>query len=779
MKKNTACMIVLTMILLFTSYLPVMAEEGASNDTEQTGSTENKDSDSGSQYALETMTVMATKTPKAPLDSPASVSIITKDDIDAFNSEHPFKPLVRTEGVWPRQYRGLADYWARPVIRGNRALVMVDGLNWYDYGQYYDTASIPMQDVDKMEVVRGPFSALYGTLAQTGVINYTTGIPRKMEIDASASYGEDNSKFYTARFADRPFDRKNGEDANWFDKNLGDGFFYSFSFKSRTTDGYVTTPAYKTLSSTLSGEPKPTIPIVTGAIKDIDPQTGATRYRIGDQGNNWYDDCGAFFKTGYEFSENSKIWYSLNRSQFEYGWEDGESSIYDENGSAVYNGSVYIKDGSDLYATSVNNSLFTAAGKKKDSLAHTLHFDYSTPGVVDIVALAGYNDKETLSHSESNATSQVEDNYLAQADLAATFHLMNNRLLLTVGSQAVKEDASDTTYNLSDPRNEDSHESIEKRTSGKNLTLAGFVQAEYAIIDSLTAYAGARYDYWWGTDTDYADIDGNYVKYDDVEDGQLSPKISLVQRLTENGVIRASYGESFTAPSLYYRIANYYFESGGEISMASGNPDLDPITNKSWEIGTEWEFFEKKLRVKTTYFQNDFEGLIVNITKKYSLENGTPVTEKMRVNAEDAEVDGIETSIEALLPYNLRAGIYYTHHWSEYVTLTAGSGHGEGWEVDEVPTDMLSCWIGYFSEYFDASISYRYSDKTYDDEKYPYASTVYKADDSYNVVDAQITVRPMDYLSVILSADNLFDEEYYEYYKSPGQTFMATVKISF
>ena len=66
----------------------------------------------------------------------------------------------------PAQYSG-----------GHRALVMVDGLNWYDYGYYYNTGAIPMTDVERIEIGRGPFSALYGTLAQTAVINYITKIP--------------------------------------------------------------------------------------------------------------------------------------------------------------------------------------------------------------------------------------------------------------------------------------------------------------------------------------------------------------------------------------------------------------------------------------------------------------------------------------------------------------------------------------------------------------------------------------------------------------------------
>ena len=183
-------------------------------------------------FQLDTITVIATKTPKAPLDSPASVSVISEDEINAFNSEHPFKPLFRTEGIYPRQYRGLADYWSRPMIRGNRALVMVDGLNWYDYGHYYHTGAIPMTDVEKIEVVRGPFSALYGTLAQTGVINYVTKIPYEMEAEGSLTYGEDNTQYYSARVADRPFAvADDSENLTWAERNLGDKFFLRHEFQ--------------------------------------------------------------------------------------------------------------------------------------------------------------------------------------------------------------------------------------------------------------------------------------------------------------------------------------------------------------------------------------------------------------------------------------------------------------------------------------------------------------------------------------------------------------------
>ena len=205
----------------------------------------------------------------------------------------------------------------------------------------------------------------------------------------------------------------------------------------------------------------------------------------------------------------------------------------------------------------------------------------------------------------------------------------------------------------------------------------------------------------------------------------------------ENGVLRASYGKSFTAPSLYYRIASYSFNNGGVTTYASGNPDLDPTTNTSWELGTEWELFNKKLRVKATYFQNEFEDLIVNASRNYIID-GQAVTIKKRVNAESADVDGIETAIEMKLPWNLISGIHYTHHWSEYTKTEVSEA---GWEVAEVPTDMFNFWLGYFTDLLDASVNLRYSDSVYDDERDPFSSKVYCDYSDSFVVDTQITVR--------------------------------------
>lgn len=730
--------------------------------------------DDDTYLQLEPVTVIATRTPKAPLDAPASVSIITEAETKAFSSMHPFEVLSLAEGVWPRQYRGLADYWARPVMRGQRALVMVDGVNWHDYGYYSDTAAIPMTDLARIDVVRGPFSALYGSLAQTGVINYTTKIPDGLEMSATASYGNWNTRYYSVRIGDRPFADDGEESAIGI---LNEDFFYSFSFKSRTTDGYVTTPSFKTLSSAEEGALDPDVPVVTGWRKDINPQSGATRYEIGHQGKNWYEDRGMFLKFGYDPSDETKLWYSLNASKFEYGWRDGRSYLTDASGTTLYEGEVYIQDGENTYATSLNSSLFTSNPKKKESFVHTLNVSHAISPRLDLAGVAAFNDKETGSLTTSSSRYKVEDNSLAQADVTATYHGPDDAWRLTVGGQGVREKATVTESRLSDPYDEDSITSLYQRTSGENLTLGAFVQLEYTPVEDITLYVGGRYDHWWGTDADYLNEGGSKITYPDMDDGKFSPKLSAVFRLAENGVVRAAYGQAFTAPSLYYRTASYYWEGGGTISMADPNPDLGATTNTSWEIGTEWELMEKRLRLKATYFENDFKDLVVNESNTYTLVDGTVVKEKKRVNAEAAEVNGIEASVTAVLPSEMRAGMTYAHNWSEYTETEDESKLG--WEMAETPTDMWSVWGGYFGTALEATFTYRYCDSRYDDEYAPYAENAYKGDDEYYVADLKVTWRPWDKMALSLSVDNLFDEEYYEYYQASGRFCLGTVRIDF
>jgi outer membrane cobalamin receptor len=80
----------------------------------------------------------------------------------------------------------------------NYNLVMIDGVQVNQFGGDFDFASLPADGVDRVEIVRGPQSALYGSNAVTGVVNVVT---RRGQGPPHFSFLAEGGSFTTRRFA--------------------------------------------------------------------------------------------------------------------------------------------------------------------------------------------------------------------------------------------------------------------------------------------------------------------------------------------------------------------------------------------------------------------------------------------------------------------------------------------------------------------------------------------------------------------------------------------------
>ncbi len=115
-------------------------------------------------------------------DAPASVSVISSQELRGMAYPTVFQALQGVRGVYLSDDRGYdtAGFrgFGRPGDYGNRTLVLLNGQpmndNWL-WSSYigYDLRT-DLEDVQRIEVVRGPGSVLYGTGAVSGVINVVT-----------------------------------------------------------------------------------------------------------------------------------------------------------------------------------------------------------------------------------------------------------------------------------------------------------------------------------------------------------------------------------------------------------------------------------------------------------------------------------------------------------------------------------------------------------------------------------------------------------------------------
>ena len=140
----------------------------------------------------ETIVVTASAVPESVEETPASVSVMTREDIERRAARDVADVLREVPGVVIAR-TGSPGKAASIFLRGGsskQALVLWNGVEMNNpYFSGYDFGQLPATGVERVEVVRGPFSALYGSEAVSGVVNVLTG-PSATHGSATAETGE-------------------------------------------------------------------------------------------------------------------------------------------------------------------------------------------------------------------------------------------------------------------------------------------------------------------------------------------------------------------------------------------------------------------------------------------------------------------------------------------------------------------------------------------------------------------------------------------------------------
>lgn len=156
--------------------------------------------------------VSASGSPELWMDAPLSSSVVTKEEIRRTNCTSIMDAMKLVPGVVVReQSNGNYDIYIRGManvppngsfdIVSTTTLVMIDNRPIYSYlrgGTFWETLPVDINDVEKIEVVRGPAGALYGPNAINGVINIITRKLAKKGVYAVAnSQAGSNRTFVT------------------------------------------------------------------------------------------------------------------------------------------------------------------------------------------------------------------------------------------------------------------------------------------------------------------------------------------------------------------------------------------------------------------------------------------------------------------------------------------------------------------------------------------------------------------------------------------------------
>jgi iron complex outermembrane receptor protein len=148
---------------------------------------------------LEAVIVTATKTPEKRRDIPNAVVIVDKKDIQASGAKTVGDLLSNELGIdWRTRgnYGGAKEEIRIRGMESNATQVFVNGVNVNSpsLGDA-DVSKIPLNNIERIEVVKGSGSLLYGSGAMAGTVNIITKRPKKdkMVLKAEAGYGSQNT----------------------------------------------------------------------------------------------------------------------------------------------------------------------------------------------------------------------------------------------------------------------------------------------------------------------------------------------------------------------------------------------------------------------------------------------------------------------------------------------------------------------------------------------------------------------------------------------------------
>ncbi len=698
-------------------------------------------------YKIGEIVVTATRTQKQVDKAPGSITVIKGNEIRKLKIDAVDEAIKWVVGLYAKRTKGLSDAIPAVQLRGlpgqDRTLILIDGIPVNGgYSGLVDLNNISTEDIERIEIIRGPMSALYGGNSMGGVINIITKTSKKFHASASYGYGTDNTYRYSVTVGNR------------FKNRLS----LDVGHEWEDTNGYPTSLVTRSISNG------------TGTLKggwQTYNTSGIPKWVIGDKGDNTAKRWNVYAKAVCDITDTGKLTFSFQKGFHRYDYDRPHTYLRDQKGKLSYSGYVNIPGGKRASAYPAYYVYYSGEGEKEYYYTAVMYEDIFGP--LHFNGKAGYErwnhwydyaKPKKLTQDFDNSPGKLSDSntYSWFADLQASSHIFNSHIV-TFGFYFRYNNYNGDDFDLSYYRDENSRIAKTLEIDGKEKFISFYGQDEWSLLKDLTLYTGIRIDYWRAYDG-YSSAVGSFDSNDDF---CISPKFSAVYSLFKDTILKASIGRAFRAPNIYELYKTWTWTFGTYHS----NPNLDPETLWNYEVDIIQYLFSKKLRLSATYFHTDINDLI------YSYKKGT---NDYKDNVADAKINGFELAI-SLKPFDwLKLWGNYTYHNSE-ITSCDINPQMEGKALANVPISMANVGADFHYRCIRASIAAQYIGNIYKSELNDDVPDVYGGyTRRYWICDAKVTLSPVDNLEVSASIRNMFDKEYYEYYLGNGRTYFVEVR---
>ncbi|HXV90530.1 MAG TPA: TonB-dependent receptor [Gemmatimonadales bacterium] len=566
---------------------------------------------------LTPIAVTATRSPTDVFLTPVPVDVF---DRTAIRGRAPNSVADLFRGRAGLDVSGVGLNQVRPVIRGQRGqriLLVADGQRLNNTRRQQDFGEVPalidVAAVDRVEVVRGPASVLYGSDAIGGVVNVITRSP-----ETAGLHGSGGVRYSGADDQERLYANAAGRFGRW-------GVQVGGAVRgSRDYDAPAGT---------------------FGNITLADPT------RVNDTGgSDWSVDA----YLGYRLADNHEVFARLDRYDADtagFGYIDpAEYAPGDPTIRITYPAQAFTKVGFGYRGTSLGSVLadrLEVLGYVQDN-ERKLDLDVfipipGPPGAGIDIDQRNWTDLRTLG-------ARVEAKKLATPALA-----------LTYGVDAFRDRSENTDVNTTAFVNmgpiPPSVDSVPSVPNGTYTSAGVFAQGDLAVASRFSVILGARYQYVRAATEPTPNVTAPTVTS---IDQTVVGAASGIYRVSEAVSLVGTVGRAFRSPNLVERFFNGVTPEG--IAYQSPNPDLTAETSFNVDLGLRVR--SGRVYAEGFVFQNDIRDGI-RIAATGDSVNGLP--EYQNTNVDKLRFRGVELSGQVRGPAGTSLSVAFTHLDSENV----------------------------------------------------------------------------------------------------------------
>ena len=666
---------------------------------------------------LEELTVNATRQPRTIENIAGTVSLISMEDIekemvDDLDDIARFQPGVSMN----KNARGGNQGFTIRGIGGNRVLNVIDGVRGTDIYFGYGKDSFEMDNLQSVQIVRGPASVLYGADAMGGAVIFTTKTARDYVNSDSGSYFNVRSM---ASDADDQY--KTGATAAFQNGDVG----LIAQFTQRNWNEHE----------------------VNGPGK-VNPQDG--------------NSDGILLKGFWDISDNQRLSISLESVE-----QEADFILESDLGRSVSSSLGYDQTERDRIGLEYTLERDSGLFDDLQILFNVQDTDASQRTIQNRTSFSFVNPRNPRSFGGATA---VRDT-MFEFDQETTALNVNLRKSLSSGSlthsfaYGFNFDETDTER----PRDRFDRNvatgTVSREISAFPMAPAEvfpnksfpdtttkrwgiYLQDEIQISDSgLTIIPGVRYDRYDMEANADALLDGTNLvagfgyPVEDFDDGEVSLSLGALYDIDDTYSLFGQYAEGYRAPN--FNEANQAFVNLGFAYAVLPNPEIDAESSDSVELGIRADYENAFLSLSV--FSNNYEDFISS--NFIGQEGGLSLYQNQ--NIQDVEIQGAE-----LLSY-----FYLNNEWRVRASVAYARGDNE---TDDVPIDTVDPLT------LVAGLRYDNANGNWGgellvtavDKKDRVSSDSVVQPANYTIVDLIADWELGDSLSLRLGVFNLFDEEY-------------------